>query len=402
MILFYFLVWIMPLSEHHIWGSSVGDLTVFKYVGAACAVYALIHLAANGLVPAYFRTWQARLFVVFYLIATVSYFTMGLKGTLELSPFLSYSSFLLLLLITVTVVDSVNRLRWVMLVAIGSVAFASLYLIREWQQYHNVYADFRPGWVVGDSNYFTISALLTVPAAFYLMLGAKRFWERCFCACSLVVTLLAVTFGASRGGFLGLATAFLFLVWHSRERLRNLVLAGALVLPLSFILPVSPVNRLLHPSHGDIEAEDSRTVTWRAGLQMMETHPITGIGLGNFKPFVREYEPADTPVDHIAHNAYIEIGAEMGLPALFIFLGILSFSFLTLGRVRSRATLARLPSIWQTALGLQAGLLGSAVAIFFVSGQYQKLFWLTVFLSVCMPGIVQQSHTLKSNARFQS
>ena len=56
---------------------------------------------------------------------------------------------------------------------------------------------------------------------------------------------------------------------------------------------------------------------------------------------------------------------------------------------------------YNAALALQAGLLGSAVAIFFVSGQYQKLLWLTVFLSVCMPGIVQQSHTLKSNMRFQ-
>ncbi len=401
MIVFYLLVGIMPLSEHHIWGSFIGDLTVFKYIGVASALYALIHLSARRSGPACFRTWQARLFIIFYLIATASYFTKGLRGSLELSPFLSYTSFLLLFLVTVTVVDSASRLRTVMLVAIGSVAFASLYMIREWQLYHNLYADFRPGWVVGDPNYFTISALLTFPAAFCLMLGSSRASERCYCAGCLGVTLLAVTLGASRGGFLGLVAAFLFLVWHSRERLRNFVLAGVLVLPLSIVAPISPLGRLLHPSHGDTEAEDARTVTWRAGLQMMAAHPVIGIGLGNFKPLVREYEPTDTPVDHIAHNAYIEIGAEMGLPALLLFLGILACSIYTLGRVRRHARLAGQSSLWQVALGLQAGMLGSAVAIFFVSGQYQKLLWLAVFLSMTLPVILRQSLAFNLHARYR-
>jgi hypothetical protein len=77
----------------------------------------------------------------------------------------------------------------------------------------------------------------------------------------------------------------------------------------------------------------------------------------------------------------------MGLPALLVFLGILFFSYLTLGRVRVRAIRARQPFVWQAALGLQAGLLGSAVAIFFVSGQYQKLLWLAIFLSMCIPAL---------------
>jgi putative inorganic carbon (HCO3(-)) transporter len=387
MILFYFLVGIMPLSEHHIWGRFVGDFTVFKYIGAACVVYAVVHLIATRSIPPYFRTWQARLFLVFCLMAAASYLSKGLPGAFEVSPLISYASFLLLFLITVTVVDSLNRLRWVMLVAIASVAFASLYMIREWQNNHNLYADYRPGGVVGDPNYFTISALFTLPLAFHLMLGSRRPWERLFCAGCLLMTVLAVTLGASRGGFLGLVAAFLFVVWHSRARLRNLVVAGGLVLPLSLLLPISPLGRLLHPSAGDQGAEDYRTVVWQAGLRMMAAHPIAGVGLGNFKPQVRGYELGDTNVTSIAHNAYVEIGAEMGLPALFVFLGILFSSHRTLGRVRVHAFRAQQPFVWQTALGLQAGLLGSAVAIFFVSGQYQKLLWLVIFLSVCMPAL---------------
>jgi len=391
MILFYFLIGIMPLSEHHIWGRLVGEVTIFKCVGAGCLLYALLHLAARRTLPPYFHTWQARLLVILYLIATASYFTKRLPGAFEFSPLLSYTSFLLLFFVTVTVVDSLHRLQWVMLVAVGSVAFASLYIIREWQRYRNLYEGFRPGWVVGDPNYFTISALLTLPIAFYLMLGSSRTWERLFCTGCLLVTLVAVTLGASRGGFLGLVAAFTLIVWHSRERLRNLVLVGVLVLPLSLLSPISPLQRLLHPTSLETDAADSRVALWRAGLRMMVAHPITGIGLGNFKPMVPQYSRDENPPDHIAHNAYIEIAAEMGLPALFAFLGILFCSYRTLSRVRAHAFRAGLPFVWQAALSLQAGLVGSAVAIFFVSGQYQKLLWLTVFLSMCMSGIAQQN-----------
>jgi O-antigen ligase len=391
MILFYFLVGIMPLTDHRIWSQFVGELTVFKYVGAACVFYALARLTTRQTVPTYFRTLQARLLIGLYVIAGASYLTRSLPTQFERSPLMSYTSFILLFFVTVSVIDSLSRLRWALLIAIGSVAFASLYVIREWQKYHNVYAGFRPGWVVGDPNFFAISALLTLPLAFYLTLGARELWVRLFCAGCLLVTLLGITLGASRGGFLGLLAAFLFTVWHSQERLRNLALMGVLVLPLSALSPVSPVQRFLHPTSIEIDAVDTRTAVWRAGLHMMVAHPFIGVGLGNFKPMVLQYSRDDNPPDLIAHNAYIEIAAEMGLPALLFFLGILFFSYRGLSYARTRAIRAGLPFGWQAAVGLQAGLVGAAVAIFFVSGQYQKLLWLVIFLAMCVPELVHSS-----------
>jgi hypothetical protein len=88
-------------------------------------------------------------------------------------------------------------------------------------------------------------------------------------------------------------------------------------------------------------------------------------------------------VDSVGHNAYVETAAEVGIPGLLVFLGILYSSYRTLGKVSRRPQGSRPRFLRQAALGLQAGLLGCAVALFFVSGQYQKLLWLMVFLSVC-------------------
>jgi O-antigen ligase len=390
-IFFYLLIGVMPLSQHHLWGATVGEATVFKYLGAVCVLYAVFYLASRKGIPPFFDSWQARLFFLLWILAAVSNFTKTLSSAPLSDPFLSYTSFLFLLFVTVSVVDSLRRLHNVLLVAIGSVAFASLYVIREWQKYHGLYADFRPGWVVGDPNYFTISALLCLPLAFYLMLRAQWRWERWFCLGCLLVTLLAVTLAASRGGFLGLVAGFLFVVWRSRRRLRNLALIGALLIPLSLLWPASPLQRLLHPTHSDVEAGDSRLVAWKAGLHMIRDYPVTGVGLGNFKPMMVRYTPAGESVDSVAHNSYIEIAAELGLPILLVFLTMLYFSFRTLGRVRRAALRSGAVLLGQAALGLQAGLLGYAVAAFFLSAEYQKLFWLVIFLSSCLPALAHST-----------
>lgn len=388
MILFYFLVWIMPLSRHPLWGKVIGDLTIFKYLGGACLLYAVLHLVSRRTLPPFFHTWQARLFCLLVLIATVSYFTKTLPPNWEFSPFSSYLSFLLLFFVTLTVVDSLPRLRWALLVSIGSVAFASLYVIREWQKYQALNPRFRPGWVVGDPNYFTLSAILCLPIAFYMMLERRSRFERLFCLGCLVVTLVAVTLGASRGGALGLASAFLFAVLRSSHRVRNLALVTVMLVPLSIVAPSSPLHRFLQPDIATEEAVTARKVAWNAGLRMIEAHPLTGIGLANFRSLMPRYADPGANVDTIAHNTYIEMAAETGLPSLLIFLAMLFAGFRTLERVRRRALHAGPPLLYQAALGMQSGLLGYAVANMFVSGQYQKLFWLMVFLSMCLPALL--------------
>ncbi len=146
MIFFYLLVSVMPLTQHPLWARYVGQMTLVKYVGAVCLLYAAMHLGVRRDFPRYFQTWQARWFATFLLLANVSFWTKGAPFSWGANPLISHTSFLLLFFITLAIVDSVRRLRWTLIVAVGSVAWASLYLIREWQKYHNVYRGFRPGW----------------------------------------------------------------------------------------------------------------------------------------------------------------------------------------------------------------------------------------------------------------
>jgi O-antigen ligase len=387
MFFYYWLVWILPLMQHPIWGQKIGPLTVFEYIGVASFIYACSHILARGILPSFLDTWEARLVVLLYLIALFSASIKGRGIGLGNGPLIIYTSSLLLIFISISIVDTLPRLRWTALALIGSYGFGSLYVIREWQQGHKFYSNFRPGWIVGDSNYFATTAIFAVVLAFYFMQGKRSPWEKTYCATCLVLTNVAITLCASRGAFLGLTAAALLIVWSSKRRVRNLILMSVLVLPLSLALPISPLHRLLNPNpNQDYGSTQAHLEAWKAGLRMIEAHPIAGVGLGNFKSLMPLYTSV-TPgtrvgVDTLAHNMFIEVAAELGLPALMIFLAMFWFTYRTLRKLRRSSSTH--PLIRQTAAALQAGLLGFAVAGSFVSAEYQKTSWMGFALMFCL------------------
>jgi O-antigen ligase len=395
MFFYYWLVGILPLMEHPLWGLKIGPLTVFEYIGVVCFVYACSHVVTRGILPSFQGAWEVLLVVLLYLIALFSALVKGHGIGLGNGPFIIYTSSLFLIFISISIVDTLPRLRWTVLALIGSYGFGSLYVIREWQQGRNLSSNFRPrGWVVGDTNMFSTTAIFAFVLAFYFMHGKRPRWEKAYCIVCLVLTVLAVTFCASRGGFLGLVAAALLLVWRTKHRLRNLILMTALIVPVSVFLPTSPLHRFLTPKE-DYGSTQAHLEAWKAGMRMIEEHPIVGVGLGNFKALMPSYLPNEpgVRVDTLAHNMFIEVAAELGLPALIVFLGIFFFTYRTLGKLRRSASLPSL--IREMALALQAGLVGFAVAGSFVSAEYQKTSWMGFALMFCLMPVARAHRSVR-------
>jgi hypothetical protein len=149
--------------------------------------------------------------------------------------------------------------------------------------------------------------------------------------------------------------------------------------------PSSPLHRFLHP---DSQAKDStqyHIIAWKAGLRMIKTHPLFGVGLGNFKRLMYLYVPPETTWTSLAHNTFLEAAAELGLPVFGVFVGILVFTYRSLGGAGRRARITGDRRMYLATVGLQAGFVGYLVGACFVSVQYTKLFWLVIFLSMCLP-----------------
>jgi len=393
-LLIYFLVIMsMPFLRHQFWDAEFGPgLTVTKLLGAICLLYALVYLARRHAIPRYFVTPQSKLMLLFFGIAAFSYLSQGAQKSSELiNPIYMYVSTVVLFFITMTVIDSIKRLYWSFMVAIGAIAFASVYVLREWQKGTALYGEgYRPGYVVGDSNYFTIAALAVLPIAFELVLIAPKTWQKIYAAGCVLLSFAAVTLGASRGGFLGIVLMVFYLIARSRRPARNFLGVMLVTIPFLILAPSSPINRFFHPAGGDTESVNKHLVGWQAGLNMIAKNPITGVGFGNYKAVVTRYDKTGIVRQdpHVAHNAYLEIAAEMGLPAFVVYLLFLGSAFVSAGNTRKRAQERGSELLASLALGCQATVLGVGVGIFFVSGQYTRLFWFVLCMTMVMPLLV--------------
>jgi len=261
MILYYIFVLSLPFVDHPLFGLVIGGITVGKAIGFVALLYAVVHLAFRADRPAFLDTWPARAFLVYFLVQWVSYLAFGAKARTDQAFVFLPFNFLLLMFMTVSVVDSMRRLRWALLAAVGSVAWASLYMLREWQGGIRTYGyGYRPGFVVGDPNYFASSALLCLPLAFYFSRSIAQRWVRWGCMASVLLTLAGITVSASRGGFLGLMVVAVMMVWHSRRRVRMFIGMAVLLGAFLVISPSSPLDRLLHPARSDEGATNQRTI----------------------------------------------------------------------------------------------------------------------------------------------
>lgn len=83
---------------------------------------------------------------------------------------------------------------------------------------------------------------------------------------------------------------------------------------------------------------------WHAGMEMGNSHPLTGVGLDTYGDWYRRTRPPvaliDTPgvntMSNVAHNVVIDFFASGGFPLLLSYLAILSFGIISIIRVTIR------------------------------------------------------------------
>ncbi|MBV9182166.1 MAG: O-antigen ligase family protein [Acidobacteria bacterium] len=371
------------MPNHPLFEEPFAGLTLVKWLGIVCCAYACIRLLQDRRRPVFLGSWQARCFLTLLALSTISYLALSKTDGLSFSPMFSYVSYALLFFTTVALVNTYERFYKTLLAALAGATWASLYVIREFQASGGM--NLRPGYVAGDSNYFATCTVLVIPIAVYMLRMKGSRWERWFCGVSLVLMLLAFTLASSRGGLFGLCVAAAYMLLRSARSRRLAVLITVLLLPLLWLSPASPLARMLHPSFGDVMGEQIRRDFWRVGLEMIRKHPITGIGLGNFTAI----SSTKVGAQHgIACNTFLEITAELGIPGLIAYCGIVLGAISHTSKLRAAGKMRRDRSLLYAAEGIQAGLIGFSAAAVFVSAEYQKPFWVMIAVTATIPMIL--------------
>ena len=235
---------------------------------------------------------------------------------------------------------------------------------------------------VANANDYACVLLLMIPFLLWMALSSKKLAVRMVMLVAVAAGIYMIVSTGSRGAAVGLLAEMLFLLFRGsvRQRIALLTLGLGIVVLAVIVAPKHLIDRILSFSTEDrgsqAEAAESmllRQYTNQKALEYTLTHPITGVGPGQFSTYEGTHNTVVNQHGYWidAHNSYLQVSCETGLPGLLFFVGgFLSTGYLlnkTYRKARSRPDCA---DIQVAALCIMLGMTGYCVGIAFLNFAY--------------------------------
>ena len=252
---------------------------------------------------------------------------------------------------------------------------------------------FTDSFMTGYENNAAALIILTImPLAVYLLFSEKHVLQKIQSAVISVVMFFTVLIPTrSRGGWLGLAfVTFVLLVKRIfKPTTWAILILGIFLVPATIpFLPqeVSDRFKTFSQLEQGTSAEDV-SIKARAGaivksIELIKAQPFFGYGLGN----------SENELGGLAtHNIYLELGVELGITGLLVYLAILAVSFIEIflaKRLLRMHDLKKHPAYFYLD-GIQVGMIGFVVSSTFLSAQWQPIIWILFGMSSALYGIVK-------------
>ena len=242
---------------------------------------------------------------------------------------------LLLAVADVTAEDAPEREQILRMLVLGAAATASFNLLRlvtaavpqehPWSAFATYFATVRVNIHYPDLNAAGSYFALTLPIAAALVTRVPAFSAAC--ALLIAAGLWMTGSRTALAATLGMAVASGVLVLARSSQRRRLVIAG-----LALVVSIAAALWMWYPQRtytaSSWWALQTRLELAKAALRMTSDHPVFGVGIGGFLPLSPVYV-ADTlatlsKVRENAHNYYLQVAAELGVPGLLVFLAVLA------------------------------------------------------------------------------
>ncbi len=182
-----------------------------------------------------------------------------------------------------------------------------------------------------------IAALIAIclPIIYFMIINEKGL-RRIWCIATGVLMLYALVRTVSRSGFCGLVfICMLILIKDRKFTLKSFMFLLAF-LAIVYFAPSSYWERINTITNLKVDYNmtdpNGRIEIWKRGLQLMFKHPLFGVGVGTFA----EAEGVSGGQWMAAHNSYIEIGAELGMIGLCLFISLIGSSIRVLQKLQKR------------------------------------------------------------------
>ena len=364
---------------------------------AMLVIFIPSQISAEGTFTA--RPKEVNLALLLGLIAIIS-IPQAIDPALSWEIFYTlYVKTLIVFIVMVNVLRTDRRLRAMMLLALvtgGIMSFTALIDYSAGRTGNYVErANVAISNMFGEPNSLALHLVTMIPLALALGVGSSNVFKKLLYLGGSLAMIAGVLATFSRGGFLGLVAAGFVLAWKLGRRNRFAIVAIVLIAVVAAML-FAPggygerVVSIFNPS-GDSSASARQALLTRS-FWVAITSPLLGVGIGNLRVVLIH--------DQVSHNAYTQIGGDMGLIALTLYLMFLIIPYRRLAAIE-RETLKEdhHSHYYYLAVGLQASLMGFMVSSFFLSVAYDWYGYFLVAYAVSFRRLYQQHQTLPNTAQ---
>ena len=155
----------------------------------------------------------------------------------------------------------------------------------------------------------------------------------------LIIMLLAELLTFSRGGYLGMIAGIgitIIFLWRQIAFNKKIILGLISAIAVIFLLTTnqSIVNRFLSSFNFNEGSNTERLKNWNQGYEMFANNFLFGVGIGNYSLEINPTIEYRSPV--YAHNLYLDIGAEMGIFALIVWVLLIIITIWQLYKVSKK------------------------------------------------------------------
>ncbi len=369
-----------------------------KFFGLSLALILMLQLAIHQLPSERLRSnlWRYLVwFMLLYLLSLLNTDDMGMS----LGHLREMSVGLILFVITLLIGRDLNLELFAKLVTLSVTMTCILAMLSSKYQDQG-----RAAGLLEDPNAFAMLIAFAVPMALLLVIRSPNLLHRLFWGGCCLLLLGGMTKTESRSGLVVLFLSLVIGAWHYRVELKRIrprhlgfaMLGMAIVIPLGiYAMPpgyVARIQTLSILSAGAKSQDESlgrRASYIVVGSQMIRENPLLGTGPGTFpmhyattgyaKVFSANRKVGD--LFRRAHNTYLEIFSELGIPAGLLFVDMLALGLYNMVRAR-RAWMQRNNRVQADLLThLSISFLSLTLFLMFLSAPNQKYVWIMLALS---------------------
>lgn len=316
-----------------------------------------------------------------------------------------YVPTLLLMTAIATAVRDERDLEWL---AFSHLVGAAIYNFKIFLSFEVGASGRLGGLVYYDSNDLAMLIACTIPFAIYFLRPGVAVWKRLFALATLGVFVLLIIKSGSRGGFLGFIGVMGYILLRFRAMPARLRIGAAVGGVLILLVAGSSsywemMATLLNPADDYNLTEDvGRSAVWKRGIGYMFSNPILGVGAkafpqaeGMLSELSRQYAARGQGIKwSVAHNSFVEIGAELGIIGFLAFVVMLGSAFVMLIRVGKGKDVTGANSAIPGDAAFSQMLIGSLISFcicgFFISAEYFPLLYVLLGLLLAQQTLMKR------------